>query len=644
MTKRIVLSHKRAPGDTLVLTALVRDIALAHPGEFAIDVDTSAMDFWRHNPHLTSLRSSGRKKDVDYFKISYGKGIREQNSETIHFLSYFYRSFNEKYGTSIEPQFPYPDVHLSEEEATVPLVSGRYWVVLSGGKSDFSAKVWEADSFQSVADELRNNGLGVVQVGGSDKGHWHPPINGALNLVGRTNLRDLIRLVQHSEGVICGITMPMHLAAALQKPCVVVSGGREAWWWEAYVNENDGFGKKASGTLQMPHKFLHTIGKLDCCRYHGCWKNKVVPLGKDKSICYYPVEKPKQTIPKCMDMIKVDHVVRSVMDYYEDKKLPPINQNVEALPTVANKRLTTDLFADLDAPHPVAQEKTPEIVGEFEGRPHGYRPAADVPRGTVVKVGDSTVTTAYPDIFNHPIIGGKFTICLLLYGDYPDMHKVCLDSLLQTVPAHLVDLRIGSNDLCERTLQYLDDIERTGRTFIHYRNHDNKRKYPVMRDMFYDESNPIDTNYLIWFDDDTVCNRDGDWLAKLADSIISNHDDGYRMYGPIYTWNIRKSQVDWIKESEWYSGRPFRNKRGRPAAGANKIHFATGSFWALETAAMRSCDIPDIRIGHNGGDYMIGEQLYQGGYKLKAFSSRKQVVNWSAFPRRGLNEQHTGCT
>ena len=38
--QKLVLIHKRAPGDTLVLTALVRDIALAHPGKFRIDVDT----------------------------------------------------------------------------------------------------------------------------------------------------------------------------------------------------------------------------------------------------------------------------------------------------------------------------------------------------------------------------------------------------------------------------------------------------------------------------------------------------------------------------------------------------------------------------------------------------------------------------
>jgi ADP-heptose:LPS heptosyltransferase len=187
--RRIVLIHKRAPGDTLVLTGLVRDISLTYGDQFEIDVDTSAMDFWEHNPHITKLRK-GNKKDVEFFKISYGEGIRAQKRETIHFLPYFHRAFNKKYDVNVVPQFPYPDVHLTEYERTTPLVNGRYWVVLVGGKSDFTAKVWETDKFQVVADELNSRGLGVVQIGSSDRGHWHPAIDGALNLVGRTNLRE----------------------------------------------------------------------------------------------------------------------------------------------------------------------------------------------------------------------------------------------------------------------------------------------------------------------------------------------------------------------------------------------------------------------------------------------------------------------
>jgi hypothetical protein len=44
-----------------MLTAAVRDLHLAAPGQFRTDVHTSAADLWLHNPHLTSLHEgSGR--------------------------------------------------------------------------------------------------------------------------------------------------------------------------------------------------------------------------------------------------------------------------------------------------------------------------------------------------------------------------------------------------------------------------------------------------------------------------------------------------------------------------------------------------------------------------------------------------------
>lgn len=652
--KKVVLIHRRAPGDTLVLTALVRDIALTLGDEFEIDVETSAMDLWKHNPHLANLKSRrGRKKDVEYFKISYGKGIREQNGETIHFMSYFYRSFNERYQTNLVPQFPYPDLHLSEQERVFRAVNGRYWIIIGGGKSDFTAKVWEIRRFQQVADELRQRGIGVVQCGSSDKGHWHPPIDGALNLVGSTNLRDLAKLIYHADGVICGVTLAMHMAAALQRPCVTVAGGREAWWWEAYVNENDGFGPKASGNLEMPHQFLHTIGQLDCCRYHGCWKNKVTSTSNDKSVCYYPIPKIGQTIPKCMDMIGAKHVVDAVMSYYKDNKLPPVDGSLSAPPSTESAQKSAapkwDIFADVATTAETAPDIMPptiELTGQLEGRPHGFKQAAVVPAGTRVHPAPQNQTQASTTTdfssFNNPIIGGSYTFFVLLYGDYPDMHRHCLDSIIQTVPKKAMDLRIGSNELCDTSLGYVNQLVEQGLVTKHYRHAENVKKYPVMREMFYDTEHPIKSNYLLWFDDDTICNKDAQWLLRLSDVIIENHNDGYRMYGPQYIWNIRNSQREWIKSSAWYKGRPFRDSRGRPSSGGGKIHFATGSFWALEVEAMQRCDIPDMRIGHNGGDYMIGEQLYQGGYKLKSFSSRKSIVNWSAHPRRGLKEVHTG--
>lgn len=318
---RFLLQHNRAPGDIVVMTAFVRDLKLAFP-DVTIGVKTSAMDLWRHNPHVTSLRG---QKGAQTLTLDYGRGIREQKYETIHFLSYFHRDFHRRTKMTVPLVRPYPDLHLSPEEQTKRPVQDRYWVVVAGGKSDFTAKVWHTEKFQATVDELRRQGIACVQVGGNDRGHWHPPLRGALNLVGRTNLRDMLRLIHHADGVLCGVSLPMHVAAALQRPCVVLGGGREAWWWEAYVRENVGLGgKEVAEQLKMPHRFLHTLGLLDCCKWAGCWKNKVVRMGKDPLICLRPVVRPGQAVPECLDMITVDMVMTAILSYYYDGSLAPI--------------------------------------------------------------------------------------------------------------------------------------------------------------------------------------------------------------------------------------------------------------------------------------------------------------------------------
>ena len=342
--EQIILVHKRAPGDTLVLSGLVRDIQLAHPNRFEIGVDTSAMDLWKHNPHITKLRKQAKKgqRRPKIIKIQYGRGIREQNYETVHFLSYFHRDFERQTGFKVPPQLPYPDLHLSEHERANSPIDGRYWCFFSGGKSDFTAKVWHQDRFQEMVNRMNDMGITPVQLGGNDSGHWHPTIKHCLNLVGQTNLRDMMRLIHHSDGVVCGITCAMHMAAALHRPCVVLAGGREAWWWEAYVRENRGLGNPDQ--LKIPHRFLHTIGLLDCCKHHGCWRNKVIPLRNDKSICKRPIIKPGQPAPECMEMISVDHVMEAVMAYYTDKSLPPIGATP---PTDPKPDAITPRFLDL---------------------------------------------------------------------------------------------------------------------------------------------------------------------------------------------------------------------------------------------------------------------------------------------------------
>ena len=212
-----------------------------------------------------------------------------------------------------------------------------YWIVGAGGKYDFTAKWWEHARWQAVVEHFAGRIL-FVQVG--EAGHHHPPLRGVLDLRGRTDLRQLVRLVHHAQGVLCPVTLLMHLAAAVEvgrgmpknRPCVVVAGGREPAQWEAYPH----------------HQYLHTNGALRCCDNGGCWKARTVPLGdgdeKDapENLCVDVVElatgrrqrgeawgwetAPLSTnngkavtgfLPRCMEMISAEDVIRRIGLYFD---------------------------------------------------------------------------------------------------------------------------------------------------------------------------------------------------------------------------------------------------------------------------------------------------------------------------------------
>lgn len=295
-------------GDVVMLTAAVRDLHRAYPGRFLTDVRTSAPALWAHNPHLTPLDPKSRRvrSMVCHYPL-----IHRCNTAPYHFIHGFMEHLNDKLGLHIRPTEFRGDIHLSDEEKERPgpveasLGAGRpYWIIVAGGKYDYTIKWWHRRRWQEVVNRFANKVL-FVQVG--EKGHYHPPLRGVFDLRGKTSLRDLVRLVYHADGIVCPVTLHMHLAAAVPLPegrkrlrsCIVVAGGREPAHWEQYPG----------------HHFLHTIGALDCCAQGGCWKSRSVPLGdgspldQPKSLC---VNVTPQGMPCCMDMISADLVCELV--------------------------------------------------------------------------------------------------------------------------------------------------------------------------------------------------------------------------------------------------------------------------------------------------------------------------------------------
>ena len=320
---KFILTFELAPGDIVTTTALVRDLKLSYGDQVEVAFRTNFPSVYKANPHLSNIADDD--PDAKHITLDYSRGIKSSREGNRHHMTtWFHRDFQQKTGLSVPPMYSKPDLHLTNYEKNTRPISGRYWLMFAGGKKDIVIKHWDFEKYQAVADILKTKDVEVVQSGSDRVGHLHPPMKNVTNVVGWGGVRELMWQIYHAEGVICPVTCAMHMAAAFDKPCVVIAGGREEPWWEAYTNEYKAFGPAAP--VRTEHRFLHSIGKLDCCKTVGCWKNQVVFDGDVPYNCLNIVDRPAdaQQLPACMDMITVDDVVNNVMSYYEEGALPPL--------------------------------------------------------------------------------------------------------------------------------------------------------------------------------------------------------------------------------------------------------------------------------------------------------------------------------
>ncbi len=436
------------------------------------------------------------------------------------------------------------------------------------------------------------------------------------------------------------------------------AGGREEPWFEAYVNGYKAFGKDAA-PVKVEHKFLHTIGLLDCCDKRGCWKKRVVPLDpsdlsrKADTLCRRPVrEGVNHAVAECQHLITSDHVVEAVMDYYDKGILPPIDienvkkflipelkpdkitiPNVNVIEVQAGEEVRRSIEYDNKLINVIKAPSVPAVAQKVYQKSH--------PLG-ITKAMTGTVKRKL-ECMDNDIIGGKITICVLCYGPHTDLAQRCLGGILKTLPRERFDLRVAVNKSVPGTVDYLKTLNATKL----YINKDNQYKYPMMRKMFWDKENPITTKYILWLDDDTWVVKPN-WINSLCNEIVNFHPYNYRMFGNImyHDLAIYKKGLEpakWFREADWYRGKNFRVKVGQhEVSNGSIIDFAVGWCWAMNTEAMRAANIPDIRLNHNGGDITIGEQMHQAGFGIRQWNKGKSLIacpTKAGGGRRGYSEK-----
>ena len=665
MTDTLILQNNQAPGDALMMTCAIRDLHINYPNRFITAIATKQNDIFKNNPYITSVGVD--RKNSRLIKLGYTSSINDSNTRCAHFSTGFTRDLSEKLVLPITPTSLRPDIHLLEAEKDRSCVGIKkpYWVVVAGGKSDFTNKVWDSAYYQEVVDSCPDTTF--VQVGSTKD--IHPPLKGVINKVGATNLREFMLLIAHSEGVICPITAAMHLAGAFNKPCIVIAGGREPFWWEAYTRNT---WKASIPAVEPPkdfveHAFVDSLGNYPCCKKAGCWKNGVGEKAQVSKNCTRVVKGPTRPQPECMAAITPETVIALINMYKSGKPVP-----TRELPDTLRKPLYKEQLAPVSYKLPATVAKptppleTPQIPknlldtrGKMRGRrrfltrqeqrklrrqrrqarpaPEIHMPQATYPRAspvTQVPAVAPAVRAAsrlprnlkkmYPQT-----IKGRVTICVLLYGDHPELAQRSLGSIYASTDPSCFQLRIGLNAVCDATREYINkEIVPYGNVVL-FDSKENIFKYPMLRRMLWSKPE-ITTDWIIYFDDDSFVTEQ-DWLPGLYKTMQDR--PSVSMLGKIYFAHVKQPQIDWMKTRPWWKDKPLPTRKGMP-----KVDFVTGGFWAIKTSVAKELDIPDPGLSHQG-DIEIGAILYEGGIQLYQYYYGIKI---SAAPRRGVSQRRPG--
>lgn len=299
MPMEIQIILHQSPGDSICASILPRMLAEQYPGQYQVYVKGVATQIFENNPFVCHEPPQG-----ETFKVE-NPLIHQSDSRPCHVLESFCYGLSNVLGICIECTVNKPDIFISDLEKTwmsqVQEITGKnipYLVIFPNYKTDYTIKA--IAYWQDIVDGLAGR-IQVVAVG--EKHHISPSLKNILDLRGKTDTRQLIRLCYNSVGGIGGESFGNHLMAALEKPYICIASGFLSPRWVWYPTT----------------KILTSFGNLPCCKTKGCWKSRTVKINdkdeKDNSLCERPIFVDNNWYPQCQALIKSEQVIDTVISF-----------------------------------------------------------------------------------------------------------------------------------------------------------------------------------------------------------------------------------------------------------------------------------------------------------------------------------------
>jgi hypothetical protein len=228
-------------GDELLCTAVFHE--MSRRGDPPAVMMSKFPDLFEHNPHVVKMIPY----DTRYVELARRFGHKPKTP------GYAYDHIHE---ADCIPAPPYPIiarmcktagltgpvdvrtyVYLTEAERSAGKVVPRQVAIMSSGlgaKHMIRNKQWYSERYQAVVDQLRGQ-YDFVQLGDARD----PLLEGALDLRGKTSLRESAAILSQSLLLVGQVGFLMHLARGVDCRSVIVYGGREHPYQSGYIcNEN----------------------------------------------------------------------------------------------------------------------------------------------------------------------------------------------------------------------------------------------------------------------------------------------------------------------------------------------------------------------------------------------------------------------
>jgi hypothetical protein len=304
---KIIIYNNLCPGDILAMSPAIEALHSQYPGRFITDVRSFHPNIYDHNPHITPIKNND--PEAVHLWTTYPL-INKTNSRPVHFIEGYIDWFRTQLDIDLVLETNRPTIYLSDEEkkakSLVEELTGvkKYWIINAGWKNDYTIKRW--CFFQDVVDHFKDK-IMFAQIGMHKPFHNHSPLKNVVNLIDKTNIRQLMQACFHAQGGVGTITCIQHMFAAYQKPYIVLHGAREPLNWTQYHTQT----------------VLSNIGKYPCAKFQSCWRSRIVPLNdgdkKDKRCCELPmVDHNNLPVAKCMFDIKPEQVIQAIESYYNN--------------------------------------------------------------------------------------------------------------------------------------------------------------------------------------------------------------------------------------------------------------------------------------------------------------------------------------